>query len=279
MSACTSCASPDACPDPLLSLGKLCREMPGMAPCAAWGSWCRAPGSEHDLPAFCKGAPHNPNGPGDVPMRMYFHTGWTDYILLESWVPQSAGSYAASLLAVCLAAVVSAWLRAAQRLRVPRVRQEGEAAYAAHGEPRPRGPRHAQLRARLPAHARRDDLQRWAVCCGHPRLWPRHGRLWPLGTLAAKGAGRQCGRLPQPPPTSPTANEVVGVTDVRCAVLRSRCRKRQVIGHDTRDVICDDARAPTHGPRCSRRRECASPSDPRHHHARTYHAQPDRAHE
>ena len=33
-------------------------------------------------------------------MKMYFHTGIVDYILFESWVPRSAGSYAGALLAI-----------------------------------------------------------------------------------------------------------------------------------------------------------------------------------
>ena len=211
MSACTSCASPDACPDPLLSLGKLCREMPGMAPCAAWESWCRAPGSEHDLPAYCKGAPHNPNGPGDVPMRMYFHTGWTDYILLESWVPQSAGSYAASLLAVCLAAVVSAWLRALRNV------------FECHAYAKK-----AKRRTLLTANLARaglvmlssalDYLLMLVAMTFNVGLFVAVILGFGLGTVGFGHWGRSPPKEPadnavaflQPPPTSPTANEVGG---------------------------------------------------------------------
>lgn len=111
MQACTSCTSGPAphCPDPLLSLSRLCTSMPGMASCAGWEAWCRLPGASESLPAYCAGVPA-PGG-GGVPMRMYFHTGWRDYILFESWVPHSLTSYLLACVGVVCAAVLSVALR------------------------------------------------------------------------------------------------------------------------------------------------------------------------
>ena len=110
MSACGTCRSGSgACPDPLLSVSKLCRAMPSMDSCAPWEAWCLAPGSEHDLPAYCGGVPHDGGG---VPMRMYFHLDWRDYILFKGWTPHDAETYVLALAAVALSAVGSAWLRA-----------------------------------------------------------------------------------------------------------------------------------------------------------------------
>lgn len=108
MAACPACTAA-SCPDPLLSLSKLCQAMPAMDECAGWEAWCVLPESSDELPAYCSGAP--PPGGGGVPMRMYFHTDWRDYILFESWVPDDARSYFVSLVAVLCMGVMSAWLR------------------------------------------------------------------------------------------------------------------------------------------------------------------------
>ena len=109
MAACSTCAD-SSCPDPLLSLSHLCQAMPGMASCAGWEAWCRQPGGVDTLPAFCAGVP--PVGGGGVPMRMYFHLDFRDYILFESWVPATLVSYLSAILAVTVAGIASAWLRA-----------------------------------------------------------------------------------------------------------------------------------------------------------------------
>lgn len=111
MSACSACTGATAaqCPDPLLSLSKLCQAMPAMDECMGWGAWCALPKSAEELPAYCAGAP--PPGGGGVPMRMYFHLDWRDYILFQSWVPDSARSYFVSIVAVMAGGVTSAWLR------------------------------------------------------------------------------------------------------------------------------------------------------------------------
>lgn len=116
MEACATCTSGAAphCPDPLLSLSRLCTAMPAMASCAGWEAWCQLPGASDSLPAFCAGAPA-PGG-GGVPMRMYFHTGWRDYILFESWVPASLTAYLLACLGVVCAAVLSVALRGARSI-------------------------------------------------------------------------------------------------------------------------------------------------------------------
>ena len=108
MAACSTCgSSPGACHDPLLTLGELCTAMP-MDGCGVWQTWCQAPGSEHDLPAYCGGTKHR----GGIPlMRMYFHTGIEEYILLKAWVPTSQPTYILAVLLVLLAGIFSGWLR------------------------------------------------------------------------------------------------------------------------------------------------------------------------
>lgn len=110
MSGCGSCKGAGQCADPLKSLGGLCGEMPGMSECNGWLSWCQQPDAAATLPAFCTGVP--PAGDDPPEMRMYFHTGWRDYVLFESWVPSSLSSYLGSIVAVGLLGVFSAWLRA-----------------------------------------------------------------------------------------------------------------------------------------------------------------------
>ena len=111
MSACATCGrAPGACPNPLLSLSKVCGgSMSSMSECASWLLWCHVPGSVHDLPAYCSSVPA---GDDPVPMRMYFHTDIKDYILFQSWVPASIRAYTLAVLAVVLAGMSSAWLRA-----------------------------------------------------------------------------------------------------------------------------------------------------------------------
>ena len=117
MTACGACSA-NACHDPLTTLSHLCQAMPSMVPCGGWEAWCRQPGGVDLLPAFCVGVP--PISGGGVPMRMYFHTGWRDYILFESWVPTSLGTYLAAIAGVTLGGVVSAWLRGLRALQEER---------------------------------------------------------------------------------------------------------------------------------------------------------------
>lgn len=131
MEACSSCTSSPTlrCPDPLLSVSRLCAAMPGMAACARWEAWCRLPGATASLPAFCAGVPAQ--GGDGVQMRMYFHTGWQDYILFQNWVPKSLSAYVLACLGVLSAGVSSAALRGvrlifeAHSLSAPRTHDHG----------------------------------------------------------------------------------------------------------------------------------------------------------
>ncbi|KAI8927227.1 Ctr copper transporter family-domain-containing protein [Entophlyctis helioformis] len=98
MAGCEKCAGGGMCPG-FDVYGQLCLAMPGMSQCQEWKQLCHA---EPSLPV-CPQTDgegdggnngddrHAPRGPT---MKMFFHFGYRDYVLVESWVPQTAGSYA-----------------------------------------------------------------------------------------------------------------------------------------------------------------------------------------
>ncbi|KAJ1480421.1 hypothetical protein T484DRAFT_1810876 [Baffinella frigidus] len=107
MPDCATCTAA-LCPDPLLSLGKLCISMPGMTDCLHWKVMCSEDGAEA-LTAFCgvtSGETCNPA------MQMPFHWGYTDAILFPGWVPCSPGWYFLSLLAVAAMALLVSFMKA-----------------------------------------------------------------------------------------------------------------------------------------------------------------------
>mmetsp|Transcript_65099 Transcript_65099/g.149068 ORF Transcript_65099/g.149068 Transcript_65099/m.149068 type:complete len:405 (-) Transcript_65099:250-1464(-) len=107
MEDCATCTTA-LCPDPLLSLGKLCISMPGMTDCLHWKVMCSEDGAEA-LTAFCgvtSGETCNPA------MQMPFHWGYTDAILFPGWVPCSPGWYFLSLLAVAAMALLVSFMKA-----------------------------------------------------------------------------------------------------------------------------------------------------------------------
>jgi len=78
--------------------GELCKEMGGGEGCEAWEIFCQK------IPdwSICTNTPGNVIGE----MKMYFHWGYSDYILFESWVPYSALTYGISVIAVFFIALL-----------------------------------------------------------------------------------------------------------------------------------------------------------------------------
>ncbi|GJJ78057.1 solute carrier family 31 (copper transporter), member 1 [Entomortierella parvispora] len=87
--------------DTLGTYAILCKAMPEMSQCSTWKSMCTPSASSmgFDQSEYCAagvgGADMNP-----PKMRMYFHTGFEDYVLFETWVPRSAGQYAGTWFAL-----------------------------------------------------------------------------------------------------------------------------------------------------------------------------------
>ncbi|KAJ1551265.1 hypothetical protein HK405_014852 [Cladochytrium tenue] len=86
-----------------------------MEQCAKFASLCTA---TPDFP-LCPGAPVPPGGSRPVlpppAMKMYFHAGYAEYLLLRPLVPRSAAQFAAACLAIFAAAIAHEWLAAARR--------------------------------------------------------------------------------------------------------------------------------------------------------------------
>lgn len=71
----------------------LCYEMPNMYQCLLWKSLCQVT----PLSNYCIDSSNlNPI------MRMYFHTGYSDYLLFKSWVPRSGAQYIAAIIILFL---------------------------------------------------------------------------------------------------------------------------------------------------------------------------------
>lgn len=95
--------------DLLAVYSQLCQAMPEMSQCGEWKTMC--PGSasekpENNLP-YCQ-----MNGNGDTPpqMRMYFHTGLSDYVLFKEWVPRNGGQYAGTFIAIIVMGLIYEFL-------------------------------------------------------------------------------------------------------------------------------------------------------------------------
>ncbi|KAJ3411587.1 hypothetical protein HDV05_002007 [Chytridiales sp. JEL 0842] len=104
----------------------LCLMMPEMEQCATFQNLCSA------TPHFplCPTSPPNPSNPHSPQkpptMKMYFHTGIHEYILLSSWVPQTSWQFAWAWIFIFASAVGYEWI-----LRVHKVleRQWRDEAY------------------------------------------------------------------------------------------------------------------------------------------------------
>eukprot|EP01126_Amoeba_proteus_P060268 TRINITY_DN7952_c0_g1_i1.p1 TRINITY_DN7952_c0_g1~~TRINITY_DN7952_c0_g1_i1.p1 ORF type:complete len:348 (-),score=50.34 TRINITY_DN7952_c0_g1_i1:212-1255(-) len=100
MVACEECESQDGKPrscDYLQVYSALCLVMPNMPQCGVWKVMCRS------IPSWSICNEDTSKFPR---MEMFFHTGIYDYILFRGWVPQSTGTYVASVLAVLLASIL-----------------------------------------------------------------------------------------------------------------------------------------------------------------------------
>ncbi|KAI9014224.1 hypothetical protein DFJ74DRAFT_681891 [Hyaloraphidium curvatum] len=90
--------------DILATYSQLCVDMPGMEQCRdfGWDSMCAAEAFHSS--AFCTAEPLTgvPLAPA---MKMFFHFGLADYVLIRAWVPRTGLQYAATLAVVFLAAV------------------------------------------------------------------------------------------------------------------------------------------------------------------------------
>ncbi|KAI9103747.1 Ctr copper transporter family-domain-containing protein [Phlyctochytrium arcticum] len=72
----------------------LCKAMPDMKQCSDWKTMCA---SSPNLP-YCSSSG---GGSTDPPiMKMFFHTGLTDYVLFETWVPRTPAQYAGTWIAI-----------------------------------------------------------------------------------------------------------------------------------------------------------------------------------
>jgi len=95
MEACSECNSQFSNCDVLQVYSKLCLVMPNMVACSDWKTLC------NQLPGW----PICPGGSEDTEpiLRMYFHTGLEDYVLVKQWVPRTYLQYLlTALFIVCL---------------------------------------------------------------------------------------------------------------------------------------------------------------------------------
>lgn len=104
MSDCDSCKTgPNAAPcDYFKVYSNLCIAMPGMSQCKAWSTFCTV------VPKwpFCSS-----DSAGIPEMRMYFHTGFVDYVLFYGWVPRNAVQYAFTWIAIAVAGVLLEFIK------------------------------------------------------------------------------------------------------------------------------------------------------------------------
>ncbi|KAJ3157476.1 hypothetical protein HDU86_003368 [Geranomyces michiganensis] len=77
---------------------QLCKAMPEMSQCADWKTMCNAtPGL-----SYCSAGTA-----ADPPvMRMFFHTGFADYVLFEKWVPRTSGQYFGTWVAIFILGIL-----------------------------------------------------------------------------------------------------------------------------------------------------------------------------
>ncbi|KAG0332449.1 hypothetical protein BG004_001267, partial [Podila humilis] len=108
MAGCERCPKPKpgayaADCDTIGTYAILCKAMPDMRQCATWKSMCSASSPTASLgfsaSEYCAA------GVGDADMnppamRMFFHTGFSDYVLFETWVPRNAAQYTGTWFAL-----------------------------------------------------------------------------------------------------------------------------------------------------------------------------------
>ena len=78
----------------LLVYSQLCLQMPDMTECAAWKEMCTI-----GVPTWPELCPYTGADSEQPPvMRMYFHAGFSDYLLFYKWVPRTSGEYWGSIV-------------------------------------------------------------------------------------------------------------------------------------------------------------------------------------
>lgn len=95
MSDCSSCSS-GSC-DYLTVYSNLCMAMPTMSQCGDWSLFCKAVPNWPYCSSDASGIPE---------MRMYFHTGFVDYVLFYGWVPRTGVQYAFTWIAIAVAGIL-----------------------------------------------------------------------------------------------------------------------------------------------------------------------------
>ncbi|KAJ3189877.1 hypothetical protein HDU85_000161 [Gaertneriomyces sp. JEL0708] len=75
----------------------LCGAMPEMSQCGAYHTVCSGDAKSSGL---CATGGHGGHIGGGPVMRMYFHTGFADYVLFKGWVPRNSVQYALTWLAI-----------------------------------------------------------------------------------------------------------------------------------------------------------------------------------
>ncbi|KAL2919236.1 hypothetical protein HK105_200879 [Polyrhizophydium stewartii] len=109
MTGCERCGATGMCPG-FEVYSDLCLSMPEMEQCDEWKRMCKA---EPLLPVCppTGDSDGSPNSRGPT-MKMFFHFGYSDYVLFDFWVPRTATSYALACLACFTLAVAYEWLLA-----------------------------------------------------------------------------------------------------------------------------------------------------------------------
>eukprot|EP00842_Homolaphlyctis_polyrhiza_P001063 jgi/Hompol1/1958/HPOL_000594-RA len=97
MSGCERCPATGPCPG-FEVYGQLCLAMPDMQQCDDWKRLCSAEPSMPICPADGSVGDGDGSGHRGPMMKMFFHLGYRDYILFESWVPHNAATYAVACL-------------------------------------------------------------------------------------------------------------------------------------------------------------------------------------
>jgi copper transporter 1 len=137
----------------------LCKSMPNMGECAAWKTLCKA------VPewSLCS----NTDGHNTVPeMRMYFHTGLVDYVLVEQWVPTNNWQYALTFVAIVLMGILYELLKVCRSVfeGAIQIKTETDSQQASHQHHEQTGlssdfsetsweaPRHDTKRVRVPVN-------------------------------------------------------------------------------------------------------------------------------
>mmetsp|Transcript_2733 Transcript_2733/g.3853 ORF Transcript_2733/g.3853 Transcript_2733/m.3853 type:complete len:400 (+) Transcript_2733:131-1330(+) len=113
-SECTSSQNPAVnCMDPLGSISSICLDH-YMEDCRPWYDMCRQ--QPAGLEAIC-----GTNGDFQMDtldnacfgqMKMYFHTGFTDFILWDTWVPCTVERYIGALVALFITGIFTGFLKA-----------------------------------------------------------------------------------------------------------------------------------------------------------------------